>query len=286
MDNKQTTIFNVLLSCLILIILSIYILTINNTPGRIPIAKVNNMMIYDKDINYYLSTLFGSDANISINSLPNDQLEEIIRQYMIDYNILKLAKSLHIDDEIILQEQITANNNKLIKEFFLDSVSSKLVTDVQINTKYEEIKESLTQGSGAKYEYRVKHILVNSRGKAVNIKNDLKNIFFENAAQLYSLDKASAKKGGDLGYFKEGTMVNEFEENIKMLQVGEVSKPFKTDFGWHIAKLENKKIIPAPSLAEVREEITSELKGVAVTDYIEDLDNRLNIKIVRETKQQ
>ena len=115
MDNKQTTIFNVLLSCLILIILSIYILTINNTPGRIPIAKVNNMMIYDKDINYYLSTLFGSDANISINSLPNDQLEEIIRQYMIDYNILKLAKSLHIDDEIILQEQITANNNKLIK---------------------------------------------------------------------------------------------------------------------------------------------------------------------------
>ena len=64
MDNKQTTIFNVLLSCLILIILSIYILTINNTPGRIPIAKVNNMMIYDKDINYYLSTLFGSDGTV------------------------------------------------------------------------------------------------------------------------------------------------------------------------------------------------------------------------------
>ncbi|MBT4921667.1 MAG: hypothetical protein HON23_01480 [Rickettsiales bacterium] len=284
MVNKQTIIFNILLSSLILLVLIIYSIVANNTPRRIAIAKVNNIMVYDNDIAYYLSTLFGYDADISIANLPNNQLEGILRQYMIDYHILKLAHRSHMDNELRVQHKITANSNNIIKEIFLNEMSSEIVTKLKIATKYQEIHDALTTGSNIQYEYRVKHILVSNEDKATAIKKELKNIFFENAAQLYSLDKTSSKNGGNLGYFKEGTMIKEFEDQVKALTIGQVSNPFKTDFGWHLVKLENKNVIPAPSLDAMYEEIKTELRNEAIAEYIEEIDQGLNIKIVRKEK--
>ena len=282
MNNRETTIFNVLLSCLVLVILSIYIVFSRTTPSRSPIAQVNNLIIYSDDLKLYLYSMFGENFNNAIKNIPDDQLYDIIKEYMIDYNILQAAKHKHIEDNVELKKTINANYNKLVKDFYLNEVSDEIVNDELIKIEYERIKDDYANSDKAKYEYKVKHILVSSKTKARNIYNDLNNIFFENAAQIYSLDKASGKNGGSLGYLRTGTMVKEFEEIIPNLNVGDVSQPFKTDFGWHLVKLDRKKLIPAPPISELRQDIISDLKAKAINDYINSIDKSLNIKIIRK----
>ena len=88
---------------------------------------------------------------------------------------------------------------------------------------------------------RASHILVKDRADAVQIKKDIENGgSFEDYAAQYSLCP-SGQKGGDLGYFRRGQMVKEFEDEAFELPVGEVSDPVLTQFGWHLIKVTDKK---------------------------------------------
>lgn len=88
---------------------------------------------------------------------------------------------------------------------------------------------------------RASHILVKDRKDAVQIKKDIDNGgSFEDYAQKYSMCP-SGKNGGDLGYFKRGQMVKPFEDEAFDLNVGDVSDPVGTQFGWHIIKVIDKK---------------------------------------------
>ena len=88
---------------------------------------------------------------------------------------------------------------------------------------------------------RARHILVNSEQEAKQIIERLnKGEKFEDLAKQYSLD-GSKEYGGDLGYFSAGEMVPEFSKAAFALQPGELSPPVKTDFGWHVIKLEDRK---------------------------------------------
>lgn len=81
------------------------------------------------------------------------------------------------------------------------------------------------------------HILVEKQGQALEIIERIKNgDKFGNLAREASLDSGSAKKNGNLGYFTRGKMVKQFENAAFKLQVGEISDPVKTEFGYHIIK--------------------------------------------------
>lgn len=81
------------------------------------------------------------------------------------------------------------------------------------------------------------HILVEKQGQALEILKQLKDgSKFGKMAKAYSIDSGSAKKDGNLGYFGRGKMVKKFEEAAFKLQVGEISEPVKTEFGYHIIK--------------------------------------------------
>ena len=81
----------------------------------------------------------------------------------------------------------------------------------------------------------------------------------------------SGPQGGDLGWFGAGAMVPEFENAILALDVGGVSEPFETQFGWHVATLLEERAQPKPTLEEVSNDITAELQEAAVTAKIEEL---------------
>lgn len=93
-----------------------------------------------------------------------------------------------------------------------------------------------------KYEYvKARHILVNSEAEAIQIKKAIDDGgSFTYYAQQYS-QCPSGKKGGDLGYFGRGQMVRSFEEAAFNLPVGQVSEPVKTQFGWHLIEVDDKK---------------------------------------------
>ena len=90
-------------------------------------------------------------------------------------------------------------------------------------------------------QVHAKHILVRTAAEAQQIKKSIDNGgSFEYYAQTYSLCP-SARNNGDLGYFERGQMVPEFERAAFKLNVGEVSKPVYTQFGWHLIKVVDKR---------------------------------------------
>ena len=81
------------------------------------------------------------------------------------------------------------------------------------------------------------HILVQKQGEALAVLERLKNgESFANIAKGLSIDRGSAKRGGDLGYFSRGMMVKPFEDAAFKLEKGQMSEPVKTKFGYHIIK--------------------------------------------------
>jgi peptidyl-prolyl cis-trans isomerase C len=87
------------------------------------------------------------------------------------------------------------------------------------------------------HKIKCSHILVKKQSEAIEILERLKNgESFANLAKQLSIDKASGKKGGDLGFFGRGMMVKPFEDTAFKLEKGQISEPVKTEFGYHIIK--------------------------------------------------
>ncbi len=88
--------------------------------------------------------------------------------------------------------------------------------------------------------------------------------------------------GGNLGWFGLGAMVPEFENQITALEVGAVSEPFQTQFGWHIATLNERRVQPQPTLDQMRRELTAELQEAAITARLEELAAATTIVLPEE----
>ncbi|WP_297688829.1 peptidylprolyl isomerase [uncultured Anaerococcus sp.] len=141
------------------------------------------------------------------------------------------------------------------------------VTDDEIKKYYEDNKDQFAKRDAA-------HILVADEKTAKEIKDKLNNgEDFAELAKEYSTDTANAAKGGELGTFSKGQMVKEFEDAVFALKEGEISEPVKTQFGYHIIKLN--KI--ADSLEDNKDAIKKTLEDKKYSDYIKELNEKANV---------
>jgi len=109
-------------------------------------------------------------------------------------------------------------------------------------------------------EVRASHILVSDPELAASLRSSLiDGAAFDELARVYSEDAGSRDAGGDLGWFGRATMVPEFEEAAFALEIGEISEPVETDFGFHIIKVVDRHNARTPEFAEVEEDIRNDL---------------------------
>lgn len=120
-------------------------------------------------------------------------------------------------------------------------------------------------------EYRAAHLLVVTEEEANAAKAQLDaGEAFADVAAAVSTDVTSAN-GGDLGWFGEGAMVDEFETAVMALNIGEISNPFETQFGWHIVTLTDRRMSEIPPFEQVAQQLSAELQEAAVIAYLDEL---------------
>lgn len=208
-------------------------------------------------------------------------LEELVKRELLYKEALK--KGLDKDQEYVKKledfRKITLVGLLLQKE-----IEAKVkVTDQDIKDYFEKNKDKFAPVT----QIKASHILVKTEEEAKKIEERLKKgEDFAQIAKKSSIDPASAKNGGDLGYFSKGQMVPEFESAAMRLKKGEISEPVKTKYGYHIIKVTDKKIGQVVEFEKVKNLISQNLmaeKQKEVFDsYIEELKKSYKVEINKE----
>lgn len=175
------------------------------------------------------------------------------------------------------QQMEQARSSVLIQALFADYVKKNPVTDAEIQAEYDKYKGQAGGGT----EYRARHILVEKEEDAKALIAQIKGgAKFEEVAKKNSTDKGSGENGGDLDFASPGSFVPEFSQAMVKLKKGEMTDaPVKSQFGWHIIKLEDTREAKFPPLEEVKPQIQQrlgqqklaafrdEIRAKAKTDY-------------------
>ncbi|MCC8371053.1 MAG: peptidylprolyl isomerase [Rickettsia endosymbiont of Stiretrus anchorago] len=210
---------------------------------------------------------------------PQDQ-DKLIRIYVNNILLKKEVEKSNITSSKEFQEKLENAKNQLAQKELLENYVKSNLTDKMFDDEYNKYVTSLK----GKEQIKVAHILVKSEKEANDLKNKLnKGADFAKLAGESSLDKASAANGGTIGYIllnQPGQLVPEFENKAFALKVNEVSTPVKTDYGWHIIKVLEKKPVPIPTKEEAKMTIDNVLAAEILKKYISDLEAKADLKIM------
>lgn len=197
--------------------------------------------------------------------LPDDVLFDAILDQLIQQTLLK--QQLHGEVPAYVELSVENERRALLAANVLETVMDEATTDEALRAAYEE-KFATGEGSD---EFHAAHILVETEEEALELKAELDaGADFATMAKAHSTGP-SGPAGGDLGWFGMGRMVPEFENAVLEMKSGEVSAPVKTQFGWHLIELKERRKTSAPEFYEIREELEGELRAKAVEDYINSL---------------
>ncbi len=197
--------------------------------------------------------------------LPAETLYNAILDQLIQQTSLVQAGDGKVPREVRIQ--IENEKRSLLAAGMLEEIMGASAGDAEVKAAYDA---KYADGYGGD-EFSAAHILVETEEEALAIKADLDaGADFAQTAKEKSTGP-SGPGGGDLGWFGLGAMVPEFEAAIVTLEPGQVSDPVKTQFGWHVIILNEKRKSKAPELATVREELVTQLQQDAVEARIEEL---------------
>ncbi|ATG19854.1 peptidylprolyl isomerase [Ralstonia mannitolilytica] len=202
------------------------------------------------------------DALIKKSGQPESpELRNRAREMLIDRELLEqdaLKRGLLEREDV--QEQLTqARLNVLVAAEFEDYVKNSPATEEELRKQYDKIKTQFGNGK----EYHAHHILVEKEADAKAIIAKLKaGAKFEDIAKAQSKDKGSGANGGDLDWANPGTYVPEFSAALTALKKGEITQtPVKTQFGWHVIRLDDTRDAKIPSFEEVKPQLLEMMMG-------------------------
>ena len=218
-----------------------------NKPDHV-VAKVNGTDITEADV-----TMALADLGDSIQQIPEAQRREYAISYLADIRLgAKAARDAKLADDADFKRRLGYQTDRMLFEEYNAAQAKKAVTDEAMRALYTDTVKNLKPEP----EIRASHILVETEDQAKDIEKRLKaGEDFAKLATELSKDPGSGKQGGDLGFFTKERMVPEFSTAAFALAIGEVSAPVKSQFGYHVIKLTEKREKPVPTFEEVKDQI-------------------------------
>jgi peptidyl-prolyl cis-trans isomerase C len=233
-----------------------------------PVAVVNGTNISRASFDIYVKTL---TEGKNIPELTSDQKGQVLDQLVSMQLLANQSKKDGLDSSDEVVSRLNLSNMRILSDAeILKYLKEHEPSDAEIKTQYDTVV-----ASGEATEYHARHILVDSSDKAVALIKKLKaGAKFEDVAKAESSDP-SKNNGGDLGWFSLGNMVPEFAQAVKKLKKGELTAdPVKTQYGWHIIKLEDTR---DPSLEQLKPRLSQTLAQKKLFAYVEEMKKTAQI---------
>ena len=235
------------------------------------VARANGVDIRQSDL-----ALAEDEVGSSIpQQLGPDQKRDYLITYLADVVVLaQAAEQQKLGDRDDVKHRILLERNKVLMEMLLQDAGKAAATDDAMHKVYDDAVKQM----GNEQEVHARHILVPTEDEAKAIEAELKKgADFATLAKEKSKDPGAAE-GGDLGYFTKDQMVPEFADVAFKLDKGQISDPVKTQFGWHIIKVEDKRTKPTPTFDEVKPQLESYVAHRAQADLVAKLRSAANIQ--------
>jgi len=231
-----------------------------------------------------LATVNGSDITLGhviamqqmlpseYQELPDNVLLDGLLEQLVQQEVLAAVA----EQDMTRRMELGLENERraFLAAMLLDGIGMADLSEEEVQAEYD----AQYGNAGAVTEYNAAHILVETEEEAQALIEDLaEGADFAELAQEHSTGP-TGPSGGDLGWFTAGMMVPSFEEAVFALEVGEVSAPVETQFGWHVVVLNDTREQEPPGLEQVRAELEDGLRRARVDAALTDLTAEADIE--------
>ncbi|MGE3292196.1 MAG: peptidylprolyl isomerase [Geminicoccaceae bacterium] len=232
------------------------------------VAVVNGTQITRSDVEAVYQTLPEQYRQMPLEQIFDPLVEQVVTSQLL----LAKANEEKLADDPEVEEQLARAHDNVLRDAVVKQAIDQGVTDDKLKAAYEGMK---SQPGFAFEETRAAHILVADEATALDIIKQLQGgADFTTLAKEKSTDPSAKTNGGDLGYFRREAMVPEFSEAAFTIPVGTVGdKPVKSQFGWHVIKVEDRRqTVPSfeEKQPELREQVSREIVNALLADVRKD----------------
>ncbi|BBF91328.1 peptidylprolyl isomerase [Blastochloris tepida] len=224
------------------------------------VAKVDGTEIFESDLN-----LIDEAIGANLPAATPEQRREALVNYAADIVLLaKAAEAQKLQDTPDFKKKMAHARQRVLMEALMEKTAKDALAQADLQKIYDETTKTLAKDQ----EVRARHILVETEDKAKElVKQARGGADFADLAKKNSKDAGSAD-GGDLGYFTKDQMVPEFAVVAFKTAKGEIADPVKTQFGWHVIKIEDIRPRQPPKFEEVKSQIEQFVEHKAQSDLV------------------
>jgi peptidyl-prolyl cis-trans isomerase C len=228
------------------------------------VARVNGKELKRSEVEAMHKQLPPQVQQMPLETIYPMLLDQMVSQMLIT----EAAKKEKLDQDPAVKSKVARYQERIVQEAWLQKQVEGASGEEQLKKRYDQY----VKDNPAKEEVSARHILVDKEEDAKAVIKELeKGADFATLAKQRSKDPAAAT-GGDLGYFSREEMVQEFADAAFALKKGEYTKaPVKSQFGWHVIKVEDRRTGTPPSFEESREQIADEVAREVINQKVAEL---------------
>ena len=236
------------------------------------VATVNGQPIRLSELEIAQQALPQQYRNMPLQAVFPALLDRIVDSKLV----VQEGKKNKVTEDPAFKKRMAFVEDQVLQDFWIQREVARKVTAEKLQQRYEERLKSMP----SEEEVHARHILVSTEDEAKAIIAELKKgAAFDKLAKEKSTDKASGAEGGDLGWFKKSDMVKEFADAAFALKKDELTEtPVKTQFGYHVIKVEDRRKAPPPAFEELADQLREEMAREAVTAQLDQLRSGAKIE--------